>query len=49
VRPVARNKRALEFFRSRGFNKIGRVELFVDYTGKDWKEDLKLFDLEFGY
>lgn len=49
VRPVARNKKALEFFRSRGFDKIGRVELFIDRTGKDWKEDLKLFDLEFGY
>jgi GNAT superfamily N-acetyltransferase len=49
VRPVARNLKALEFFRKRGFDKIGRVELFIDYTGGTWKEDLRLFDLDFGY
>jgi len=49
VRPVARNKKAVEFFRAKGFDKIGRVELFIDYTGREWKEDLKFFDLEFGY
>lgn len=49
VRPTARNVMALEFFRNRGFDKIGRIELFIDYTGGKWKEDLKLFDLDFGY
>lgn len=47
VRPVMRNVRAIEFFRKRGFDKLGRVELFIDYTGSNWKKDLKLFDLEF--
>ena len=49
VRPVVRNKKALEFFRSRGFDKVGRIELFVDYTGGNWKKDLRLFELDFGY
>jgi GNAT superfamily N-acetyltransferase len=49
VRPVARNKKALEFFRSKGFDKIGRIELFIDYTGREWKDDLRFFDLDFGY
>lgn len=49
VRPAARNTKALEFFRAKGFDKIGRVELFIDYTGREWKKDLRFLDLEFGY
>ena len=49
VRPVTRNIKALEFFRSHGFDKLGRIELFIDYTGQEWKKDLKLFDMEFEY
>ena len=49
VRPVMRNIKALEFFRSRGFDKVGRIELFVDYTGGNWKKDLRLFEFDFGY
>lgn len=49
VRPVARNRRAIEFFRERGFDKVGHVELFIDCSGGRWKRGLKLFDQEFGY
>ncbi len=49
VRPVMRNTKALEFFRNRGFDKVGRIELFIDYTGGDWKKDLRMFDLDFEY
>jgi len=49
VRPVMRNRKAFEFFRHKGFDKVGRVELFIDYTGRDWKKDLKLFDMDFEY
>ena len=49
VRPVVRNTKALELFRTRGFDKVGRVELFIDYTGGSWKKDLRLFELDFGY
>ena len=49
VRPVVRNTRALEFFRSHGFDKVGRIELFIDYTDGNWKKDLRLFELDFGY
>jgi GNAT superfamily N-acetyltransferase len=49
VRPVVRNERALAFFRSRGFDKVGRVELFIDCKGSEWKKDLRLFELDFGY
>jgi ribosomal protein S18 acetylase RimI-like enzyme len=47
VRPVIRNVKAIEFFRTHGFDKLGRVELFIDYTGNLWKKDLKLFDMDF--
>jgi ribosomal protein S18 acetylase RimI-like enzyme len=49
VRPVARNKKAIKFFRQKGFDKIGRVEMFIDFSGRKWKDDLQLFDFEFGY
>ena len=47
VRPVARNVKAIEFFREHGFDKLGRVELFIDFTGGSWKKGLKLFDMDF--
>ncbi len=42
VRPVARNSEAIRFFAEKGFTHVGRVELFVDYTNKEWKEGLDL-------
>ncbi|OGS42142.1 MAG: hypothetical protein A3K67_01095 [Euryarchaeota archaeon RBG_16_62_10] len=49
VRLVARNKDAIEFFRKNGFDKVGRIELFIDLTCKDWEKGLKLFDMDFEY
>jgi ribosomal protein S18 acetylase RimI-like enzyme len=49
VRPVARNERAIEYFRSRGFDKIGRIELFIDFSGREWKKDMSLFERQFEY
>ncbi len=49
VRPVARNKEALEFFRRQGLVNVGSIELFTDFLGKEWKRGLKIHDLEYGY
>ncbi len=49
VRPVARNIEALRFFRDAGFDKVGRVELFKDLTGKKWEKGLQLHDLDFEF
>jgi ribosomal protein S18 acetylase RimI-like enzyme len=49
VRPVARNERAIEYFCSRGFDKIGRIELFIDFTGREWKKDFRLFERQYEY
>lgn len=49
VRPVARNADAIKFFRERGFENIGRIELFMDFTDKQWKPGIELHDLPFRY
>lgn len=49
VRPVARNKEALEFFRSHGLTNVGRVELFADLAGKKWRKGLRIHGLEYNY
>lgn len=47
VRPVARNAEAIRFFKSHGFDKVGRVELFIDFTNKKWGRSMALLDHEF--
>jgi GNAT superfamily N-acetyltransferase len=49
VRPVARNVDAIGFFFNRGFVNVGHVELFMDLSEGEWKEGLRLFDLDFRY
>jgi GNAT superfamily N-acetyltransferase len=49
VRPVARNVEVIDFFFKRGFVNVGHVELFMDLSEGEWKEGLRLFDLDFRY
>ena len=49
VRPVARNAEAIKFFRTKGFENIGRIELFMDFSDKRWKTGIELHDLSFRY
>jgi ribosomal protein S18 acetylase RimI-like enzyme len=49
VRPVARNAEAIKFFRAKGFENIGRIELFMDFSDKRWKTGIELHDLPFRY
>jgi len=49
VKPAARNVEALEFFRKRGFDKLGMIELFQDFSGTKWRKDAKLLGMEFEY
>ena len=49
VRPVARNKAALKFFRDEGFDKLGKIELFIDLSGKDWEKGIKLHGVDFEF
>jgi GNAT superfamily N-acetyltransferase len=49
VKPVARNIEAIKFFYKRGFTKVGHIQLFIDFTNKQWKKGLKLFNCEFNF
>lgn len=49
VRPVARNKEAIDFFYNRGFKNVGHIQLFIDLKNRKWKENLKIFDNTFNY
>lgn len=49
VRPVARNEDAIKFFRAKGFENIGRVELFMDFSDKRWKTGIEVHGLLFRY
>jgi GNAT superfamily N-acetyltransferase len=49
VRPVARNVEAIGFFFNRGFVNVGHVELFMDLSEGEWREGLRLFNIDFRY
>lgn len=49
VGPVARNIDAIKFFYKQGFRNIGHIELFIDFSNKQWKKRLKLFNRQFNY
>jgi len=49
VKPVARNAEAIKFFRAKGFENIGRIELFMDFSDKRWKTGIEVHDLQFRY
>lgn len=49
VMPVVRNEKAIQFFYEMGFMNIGRVQLFIDFSGKKWKSGLKLCRMEFDF
>jgi GNAT superfamily N-acetyltransferase len=49
VKPVARNAEAVKFFRAKGFENIGRIELFMDFSDKRWKTGIEVHDLPFRY
>jgi GNAT superfamily N-acetyltransferase len=52
VRPVARNREGISFFRDCGFRTVGHIQLFIPLgEGKEgvWKEGLEIFGEKFSY
>jgi len=49
VRPVARNAEAIRFFKEMGFDNIGRVEVFMDFSNKKWRKGIEIHDVPFKY
>ncbi len=52
VRPVARNKEAISFFVKLGFDLLGHIDLFQDFSGTHrsrWKSGVSIHGHELGY
>ena len=52
VRPVARNDPAIRFFHGLGFDTLGHVQMFIDFSSpnrKKWKEKRRLAGKDFRY
>ena len=48
-KPVARNLEIIKLLHKLGFRNIGHIQLFIDFSTKQWKKELTLFDLQFNY
>lgn len=49
IKPVARNVQVIKYLFEQGFTKLGQVELFMDFTGKAWKQGPELFGCKFSF
>jgi ribosomal protein S18 acetylase RimI-like enzyme len=52
VRPVARNKEAISFFVRLGFDLLGHVQLFQDFSGtprSKWESGISIHEHKLGY
>jgi len=52
VRPVTRNKKAISFFVKLGFDLLGHVQLFQDFSGtprSKWKSGISIHGYKLGY
>ncbi len=49
VRPVVRNEEAIKFFCKHGFRILGRLELFMDFSGRSWKSGIEIHGCEFEF
>jgi GNAT superfamily N-acetyltransferase len=41
VRPVARNQRVIKFLFKQGFQTLGHIQLFIDFTSSTWKKGFR--------
>ena len=49
VKPVARNVEAIKFLHKQVFRNIGHIELFMDFSDRQWKKGLQLFNCQFNF
>ena len=52
VRPVARNKKAISFFVKLGFDLLGHIQLFQDFSGapsSKWESGISIHAYKLGY
>lgn len=50
IKPVARNRKAIEFMYGQGFKNLGCIELFMDFSdSSNWKPGPEIFGYRFDY
>ncbi|MDO8124960.1 MAG: GNAT family N-acetyltransferase [Candidatus Hermodarchaeota archaeon] len=49
VRPVTRNQRVIQFLFKQGFQTLGHIQLFIDFTQSEWKTGPKLYGCNFKF
>lgn len=49
VRPVARNIQTIRFLYKQGFQNLGHVELFIDFSKYVWRQEVDLFGCSFKF
>ena len=49
IKPVARNENTIKFLYKQGFQNLGHIDLFVDFSNRSWKSGLEIFGGKFNY
>ena len=49
ARPVARHQRVIQFLFKQGFQNLGHIQLFIDFTDSQWKKGPKLYGYNFKF
>ncbi len=49
IKPVARNANAIRFLYRQGFQNLGHIDLFMDFSNRPWKPGLEIFGCKFDY
>lgn len=49
IKPVARNVKTIKFLYKQGFQNLGHVELFMDFSKYVWKQEVNLFGCRFKF
>jgi len=49
IKPVARNISTVKFLYKRGFQNLGHIDLFMDFSNRPWKSGVEIFGCKFDY
>jgi GNAT superfamily N-acetyltransferase len=49
IKPVPRNVNAIKFLYKQGFQNLGHIDLFMDFSNRPWKSGLEIFGCKFDY
>jgi len=49
IKPVARNISTIKFLYKQGFQNLGHIDLFIDFSNYPWKSGPEIFGCEFNF